>query len=258
MPLKKGSSQKTTSYNIREMIKSGHPQKQAIAAALNVARRSKRTDGGNIKNLPHVNDTPQAVKDLLGLNAPRLPNIKDTPENVKIKLNMPLDKAGGGKIKPPPPKITTSKMHTGPIRSLVAGRTDHLPMHVPSGSYVIPADIISAMGEGNTEAGFRVAKNIFSKPQMPMTGMPYKASGLPYGAKGAPFSGSFKADGGATAALPVPIVAAGGEYVIHPEDIKHLSGGDLDEGHKALDDFVVKMRAKTVKTLRKLPGPKKD
>jgi hypothetical protein len=93
---------------------------------------------------------------------------------------------------------------------------------------------------------------------MPMTGMPYKASDLPYGAKGAPFSGSFKADGGATAALPVPIVAAGGEYVIHPEDIKHLSGGDLDEGHKALDDFVVKMRAKTVKTLRKLPGPKKD
>lgn len=34
MPLKKGSSQATISYNIREMIASGHPRKQAIAAAL--------------------------------------------------------------------------------------------------------------------------------------------------------------------------------------------------------------------------------
>ena len=256
MPLIKGSSKKTISSNIREMIRSGHPQKQAIAAALNTARRSKHADGGQPKKLPNISDTPQRVKDLLNLNGPRLPNIKDTPEDVKIKLNMQDTKAKGGSIKPPPPKITTSKMHTGPIRSLVAGRTDHLPMHVPSGSYVIPADIISAMGEGNTEAGFRVAKKIFSRPQMPMTGMPYKAQGMPYGAKGLPFSGSFKAAGGQTG--PVPIVAAGGEYVIHPEDVAYLGGGDIDAGHQGLDDFVVKMRQKTVKTLKGLPGPKKD
>ena len=47
----------------------------------------------------------------------------------------------------------TGKVHHGPIPSPVAGRTDHLPMHVSSGSYVLPADIVSALGDGNTDAG---------------------------------------------------------------------------------------------------------
>jgi len=42
MPLKKGTSRKTVSRNIREMIKSGHPRKQAIAAALSEKRRSRK------------------------------------------------------------------------------------------------------------------------------------------------------------------------------------------------------------------------
>ena len=160
MPLKHGSSQEAISNNISEMIKAGHPQDQAIAAALNTAR------------------------------------------------------ARGGR----------TKVHMGAIHSSVAGRTDHLPMHVASGSYVIPADIISAMGEGNSMAGFKVAKNIFSHKG------PYGQSGMPYGARGLPYGvpAPHRADGGEVDS--VPIVAAGGEYVIPPEDVAEIGKGDIDHG----------------------------
>jgi hypothetical protein len=41
MPLEKGSSRQVISENISEMVRSGHPQRQAVAAALSQARKSK-------------------------------------------------------------------------------------------------------------------------------------------------------------------------------------------------------------------------
>jgi len=44
MPLIKGKSKKTISKNVKKMVHEGYPQKQAVAAALDTARRS----GANI------------------------------------------------------------------------------------------------------------------------------------------------------------------------------------------------------------------
>ena len=137
-------------------------------------------------------------------------------------------------------------IHTGPIHSSVAGRTDHLPMGVPSGSYVLPADIVSAAGEGNTMAGFAHAKRVFG-------GVPRGGGAQPYNHEGGPYG---MASGGA--ASGVPIVAAGGEYVVHPDAVREVGGGDLDMGHRVLDEFVKRVRKELIHTLKKLPGPKRD
>lgn len=300
------------------MQASGHPHDQAVAAALNVARKH-RDSGGQV-----------------------------------------------------------TKHHTGPIHSSVAGRTDHLPLTVPSGSYVIPADIVSGMGEGNTIAGFKHLRRMFG-------GTPYKGGDSPYGQSGSPYgmatggkvkhraagilfitpedkillmrragkdhvgewalpaggiekgetpeqaarreteeeagykydgkleplmktggSGvdfttftahskefdpklndehdgyvwinpdeakkelplhpgvrtalsrlrSAKANGGSSSG--VQIVAAGGEHVLSPDQVRMTGEGDLDTGHKVLDEFVKRMRKELVKTLSKLPGPRRD
>ena len=147
------------------------------------------------------------------------------------------------------------KLHTGPIHSKVSGRTDHLPVHVPSGAYVLPADIVSAMGEGNTAAGFEHIKRMFG-------GLPYGGKGeVPYAGGDGPYGGELpRADGGSTdnVGSPVPCVLAGGEFVLTPEQVHAAGDGDMDAGHRALDEFVKQYRAKTIKTLKGLPGPRRD
>jgi hypothetical protein len=163
-------------------------------------------------------------------------------DEVKNALRIARDTGGG--IDTPKPK---APRFSGAIHSSVAGRTDNLPITLESGSYVFPADLVSGMGEGNTIAGFKHLKRMFG-------GTPYGGSSpTPYGQGKTPYGMN---KGGVSSG--VPIVAAGGEYVVHPNQVRDVGGGDLDTGHRVLDKFVLRMRKELIHTLKNLAPPKKD
>lgn len=125
-------------------------------------------------------------------------------------------------------------VHVGPIDSDVPGRTDKHEMDVEEGSYVLPSETVSHLGENNTEAGYKVAKQMF--PDSGRRTIKVK-----------------RAKGGA-----VPVVTAGGEFIVSPRDVKRIGGGDLAHGHKILDHFVMMQRKKHIETLKGLDAPAKD
>lgn len=139
----------------------------------------------------------------------------------------------------------------GALLNDVPGRTDRIHTKVKSGSYVIPADIVSGLGEGNTIAGTKKLQSMFTSGPYGIKLLKIKPK-KPKKAAGGPISGF------AEPAPEVPVIVAGGEYIIDPEIVKELGGGDIDAGHKALDEWVKTMRKDLINTLKRLPGPAKD
>lgn len=150
------------------------------------------------------------------------------------------------------PEVTA---HSGPIHSSIPGRTDRHNVHVESGSYVIPADTINSLGEDNTMAGFKVARELFSSKPYGMDRGIYNEGESAYGVGGNPYGAKFARGG---AANLVPVVVAGGEYVVTPQEVMNIGGGDLNAGHEILDEFVKEVRKRKINLLKKLPGPKQD
>ena len=131
----------------------------------------------------------------------------------------------------------SAKVFHGPVKTPIPGRTDRLPIHVHSGSYVIPADIVSGLGEGNTLAGYEAIKRMFSHHLQAKYGL----------------RGSYHQP-----REVVPVIVAGGEYILSPDEVEMAGDGDLDKGHAVLDAFVKSQRRKLRQKLAKLPGPARD
>lgn len=165
-----------------------------------------------------------------------------------------------------------------------SGRYDKNNVEVGGGAYVLPADIVAGIGEGNSLAGARAVTDMLSSmpygipapheggrergPPRPPTD-PQLAQGLFEGENKAPIApqiargGTPKPDGD-----KVPIVAADGEIIISPQDVARIGayyappGKKMDydaamrHGHIILDAFVRQRRGETIKELKSLPGPK--
>lgn len=127
--------------------------------------------------------------------------------------NLGLNRAEGGPAEPEGPsdasmasatykKSQGQFFHSGLVHSAVAGRTDRHPINVAAGAYVVPADIVSGVGEGNTMAGAQVLDAM--RHQGPHGTTPLKSKG---GGRGipAPPEGAKLAQGGAADKNPTMI-----------------------------------------------------
>jgi hypothetical protein len=145
----------------------------------------------------------------------------------------------------------------GFIHSGVAGRTDALPLAVPADSHVIPADVVSGIGEGNSLNGARLLDQIFHAG-------PWGAKAIKTG----PTERAMSFAHGGHDDRVTEILAAGGEYVVRPEAVVRYGGAarrqdpkrhgrksDMSAGHDAIDDFILRARKHVIATTRKLPGP---
>src|SRR6266478_1623751 len=146
----------------------------------------------------------------------------------------------------------------GFLHSTVPGRTDKLPISVSGGSYVLPADHVAALGQGNSNAGANIVSKMFKSGPYGSAPTPLHGTGvkMPH-LNLTPKAPKIARGGQAGHGKPTPIIAAGGEIVLSPEQIIKRFGS-LEKGHKALDHWVNKTRKKHIKTLRGLKPPKKD
>lgn len=163
----------------------------------------------------------------------------------------------------------------GLLNSAGPGRTDTINTNVPTGAYVVPADVVSGTGEGNTLAGSAIIDRIFSsqphgiqarpiregrgvkipnppssEPRQPPTGV---QRGATIDTAAINDAGAY-AKGGKVNDEKAPVVLAGGEMVIHPNKIIGKFGS-LKRGHRILDHWVVLERRKIAKEMLKLPNP---
>jgi hypothetical protein len=142
---------------------------------------------------------------------------------------------------------------TGALVGSTPGRADKLPMTVPNGSHVLPADTVAALGDGNSMSGHHVLKGMFPHSggsSNPVTGTGAMKAGHPFGRRGVK-----RADGGQSDEVDVNV--SHGEFIIHPNDVIRIGKGDLKRGHEILDNFILRVRDHYQKKLTKLPGPSK-
>jgi hypothetical protein len=74
----------------------------------------------------------------------------------------------------------------------------------------------------------------------------------------------FNANGGPSLPLAkggssghVPVIVAGGEFIVPPDVVTRVGQGDVRKGHRTLDEMVRRVRVHTAKKIKTLPAPKK-
>lgn len=156
--------------------------------------------------------------------------------------------------------VADNHFNSGLINSDTAGRTDRLPLSVAADSFVMPADVVSGLGQGNSLAGAKIMDSIVKTGPF---GTP-----LPRGARGSGPPRGKLADGGGASDGISHVMLAGGEYLVHRDDLirkgramriggKLKAKTDLAAGHEWARNFVDEVRKHAKKFLANAPKPKR-
>ncbi len=138
----------------------------------------------------------------------------------------------------------------GFLATSTPGRSDVIKGTPAADSYVLPADLVSGIGHGNSLAGGKILDSMFKSGPYGMA-LPHAGGG-----RGPPRPPpAFHMKAGGVPPEKVDVMLAGGEYVVEPEAVLAIGGGNAKRGHRILDAFVKHMRAKTIKQMSSLPGP---
>lgn len=313
MPLSPGSSRAVVSSNIKEMMASGYPQKQAVAASLSNARRHPSHSGGAVKYAdggstddygdppggssiagppgnsarfsPFMPSLPDRSKDAWpAADDPRVGRVQSSPQRSPTAdsssgLSTYLAQVYGGLASSPGHRAAGGPAHMdmggmptsadspwwertsareiehpgGFINSGIAGRTDRLPIATASESHVLPSDVVSGLGQGSSLAGAHLL-NAALRMGPWGTELPRGRGGHGPPAPPRMSMGHAYARGGHGKSS---ILAAGGEFIVPPEVVLRIGRGDLKKGHELLDRMIERVRAHTIKYLKKAPAPKK-
>ena len=181
MPLIKSGSKSAISTNISEMVHAGHPQKQAIAAALETARKYRDAGGAasgtpwytrhesNLMTRGPVLGNTMGRADKVSTQVPN--NSFIVPSHVVSALGQgnslagmtqlgKMFPSGGVKVSKPnfpklpnPPKLPK-------ISGLAKGGKshDHVDVALSDGEYAIEPHHVLAVGKGDMARGHRVVK----------------------------------------------------------------------------------------------------
>lgn len=247
MPLEPGSGRSVISRNIVEMQNAGHPHAQAVATALHNADKTGRShlSLGGMPMMHRPMTSPGMSLGRPAIGGGMRPHLA-LGGGFTAPTSIPFYERNEAR------QLNDSYHPGGLFSSDVAGRTDRLPHSVAADSFVLPADVISSLGQGNTLAGAKIMDGILS-------------SGAPYGAS---MPRTRRADGGGTGQGLSHVMVAGGEYSIPPWVLKDVGrrrrgakmskkDSDLGAGHEWAREFVDKVRKEQKKFLANAPKPKK-
>jgi hypothetical protein len=163
---------------------------------------------------------------------------------------MPNDQAIAAALKAAGVTKGATGGHVGALRGKTAGRADEVLTSVPEGSHIIPADIISALGDGNSEAGFAKLEKIFPPERARGGGLRMPKFGIPHAPRMPKMPLMGRARGG-----NVPVKLSDGEFSVSPEHVARVGGGDIERGHRAIDQFILSTRKADIERRKRLPGP---